>query len=231
MNLASGLDILFPPRCSVCDRVLPFGRRGACPECLKRLPWITEPRCFCCGKTVEREEAEYCGDCARKKHLFRRAFPLLQYVPPVSDALTALKYHGRAEYAEFYGGLLAEHFHEELKALDADCLVPVPVHPHRLRKRGYNQAGLIARAMSKKLGIPGREDLLLRAEDTVAQKKLSREERALNLRAAFQAGGETPPPTVLLVDDILTTGATADACADVLLRAGAKHIYLVTVSA
>ncbi len=231
MNWKKSLDILFPPRCAVCDRVLPYGTTGACPECRQGLPRFREPRCFCCGRTVEREEEEYCNDCNRRKHLFRRAFPALQYVPPVSDAMAALKYHGRAEYADFYGRLVAQSFRDSLMGLGADCLVPVPVHPHRRKKRGYNQAALIAEAMSEELGLPVREELLIRSEDTVAQKKLSREERSLNLRSAFQAGAGTPPPCVILVDDIYTTGATADACTEVLLRAGAEQVYVATVSA
>ena len=223
------IDLFYPPRCAVCDTILPFGTTGVCERCGRTLPYVEEPRCFRCGQTVENEEEEYCGDCRRREHLFRRSFPVLQYIPPVSDAMAAMKYRGRAEYADFYGGLLADRYREVWQELNPDALVPVPVHPHRLRKRGYNQAERIAAAMSKRTGIPVREDLLIRVQDTKAQKKLSREERSLNLRAAFQAGEGTVPPCVVLVDDIYTTGATVDACAEVLLRSGATHIYVAPV--
>ncbi len=229
MNGNSLKDLFFPRRCAVCDEVLPYGTEGVCQACGRKLPFIEEPRCFRCGKTVENEETEFCGDCMRKEHLFRQGFPVLRYVPPVSDAMAALKYHGRAEYADFYGKLMAEHFADRWKEIAPDCLVPVPVHPHRLRKRGYNQAALLAQAMSRSLGIPVNENLLIRSADTTAQKKLSREERALNLRSAFQPGPETPPPCVLLVDDIYTTGATVDACTEVLLASGAKRVYSTSV--
>ena len=229
MNRNSALDLFFPPRCAVCDTVLPYGTRGVCEKCGRTLPYVEGPRCFGCGKTVENNEVEYCGDCSRHRHRFLQGFPALRYVPPVSDAMAALKYHGRAEYAEFYGQLLAQCFSDQWKLLGIDCIVPVPVHPHRLRKRGYNQAALIAGAVSDATGIPMKEELLIRNTDTVAQKKLSREERSLNLRAAFAAGASPMPKTVLLVDDIFTTGATADACTEVLLGAGAKRVYLTTV--
>ena len=229
MNRKTLADLFFPPRCAVCDTVLPFGEEGICRDCSVRLPYVEEPRCFGCGRTVENEEEEFCGDFVRKKHLFLRGYPVLRYVPPVSDAMAALKYHGRAEYASFYGGLIADRFADQWKELMPDVLVPVPVHPHRLRKRGYNQAALIADAISGKTGIPVNERILVRGTDTVAQKKLSREERALNLRSAFRPGPEKPPATVLLVDDIFTTGATADACTEVLLRSGAERVYVTTV--
>ena len=143
--------------------------------------------------------------------------------------MAMLKYHGRAEYAEFYGRMLAETFGEDWKRLGIKVLAPVPVHGKRLRERGYNQAELLADAISDISGIPVDTELIIRSSSTVAQKKLSREERSLNLRSAFQPGKNVPPDTVLVVDDIYTTGATADACAGVLLAAGAKRVYITTV--
>ena len=223
------INLLFPPRCAVCDAVLPYGKEGICMDCRGKLPFVEEPRCFRCGKTVENEEVELCGDCRRREHAFRQAFPVFQYIPPVSDAMAAMKYRGRAEYAIFYGELMADRFRDVWREIAPQALVPVPVHPNRLRKRGYNQAERLAAAMSKKTGIPVREDLLIRGEDTKAQKKLSREERALNLKAAFQPGKGTVPECVVLVDDIYTTGATVDTCAEVLLRNGAKRVYVAVV--
>ena len=229
MVFDSGIDLLFPPRCAVCDGLLKLGERGICEECKDKLPLVEEPRCFRCGKHIEEPEEEYCGDCRKREHRFRRGFPLYHYIPPVSDALAAMKYHGRAEYAAFYGGRLAETYGELWKELGIQCLVPVPVHPGRLRKRGYNQAELLAEAIAGATGIPMRNDLLRRIKATTAQKKLSREERSLNLCRAFQPGESSAPDRVLLVDDIYTTGATADACAGVLLGMGAAEVYVTTV--
>lgn len=223
------IDLLFPPRCAVCDGLITSEDKGICDKCRGSLSYVTGPRCFCCGKTVESEETEYCGDCRKRKHSFDRGFPLLHYVPPVSDAMAAMKYHGRAEYAAFYGSLLAECFGREWETLKIDCLIPVPVHKDKLKKRGYNQAELLAEALGEILQLPVDNRILIRGEDTRAQKKLSRDERFMNLRSAFQPGSVTPPETVLLVDDIYTTGATADACAEVLFKAGAERVYITTV--
>jgi len=223
------LDLLFPPRCSVCDRVISVDDKGICGKCRNILPWVEEPRCFRCGKTVESPETEYCGDCMKRRHSFDKGFMLLRYVPPVSDAMAAMKYHGRAEYAAFYGRLLAETFGREWKELGVGALVPVPVHKEKLKKRGYNQAELLADAMAEILRLPIDRTVLIRGEETRAQKKLSREERFLNLRTAFQPGKDIPADTVLLVDDIYTTGATADACTEALREAGAKRVFITAV--
>lgn len=223
------LDLFFPPRCAVCDGLLSPGETGICSSCKGKLPLVEEPRCFCCGKTVENPEIEYCRDCSRKRHIFLQGFPLCRYIPPVSDAMALLKYHGRAEYADFYGRMLVDTFGEKWKSLGIRTLAPVPVHGKRLRERGYNQAELLAKAISEVTGIPVDTGLIIRSSSTVAQKKLTREERSLNLRNAFQPGKNRPPDTVLVVDDIFTTGATADACAAVLLKNGAKRVYVTTV--
>ena len=225
------LDLLFSPRCAVCDGLLTQEEKGICGKCRKLLSYVEEPRCFRCGKTVADPEEEYCGDCRKRKHFFERGFPLLLYVPPVSDAMAAMKYRGRAEYAAFYGKMLALNFGKIWHGLGIEGIVPVPVHKKRLKERGYNQAELLAEAVEEETGIPLLTGCLIRGESTKAQKKLSREERFANLRSAFQPGEKAPPDVVLLVDDIYTTGATADACAEVLLRAGAKRVFLTTVCA
>ena len=228
MDWTNTLDLFFPRRCAVCDELLSYGTRGICKDCENRLPNVKEPRCFCCGRTLEDPEEEYCQECQENPHLFVRAFPLFQYIPPVSDAMAAMKYQGRAEYAGFYGTLLGEQFRKDWMELRPDCLVPVPVHPNRKRKRGYNQAELLAEAMSEVTGIPVRKKLLIRSADTKAQKKLSKEGRRGNLAAAFSCEEEAPP-CVVLVDDIFTTGATADACTKSLLQAGARRVYVAAV--
>ena len=183
------LDLLFPPRCAVCDGLLTSEEKGLCHNCKRLLSFVREPRCYRCGKTVEDPETEYCGDCRKRKHSFEKGFPLLHYVPPVSDAMAAMKYRGRAEYASFYGEQLAIQFGREWSSLRIGGIIPVPVHKKRLRERGYNQAELIAEAVSRETGIPLETECLIRGESTKAQKKLSREERFINLRSASSSCG------------------------------------------
>lgn len=146
----------------------------------------------------------------------------------MKNSVGAFKYKGRQEYAEFYGKELARAYQKQLKRWDAEVLVPVPVHKSRYRKRGYNQAALIARSIAEQTGLFADEKLLARTKKTTAQKELSTKERIKNLQGAFQLEKSVVQyKKIILVDDIYTTGSTADACADVLRKGGAEQIYLL----
>ena len=145
-------------------------------------------------------------------------------------AVTRIKYGNRREYVRPFAALLAERYGRDLRALGADCIVPVPVHPSRLRTRGFNQAELFARELSVHLGIPVRPEFLSRTRKTEAQKALTPDERIRNLTSAFTADlqGETVG-TVILADDIYTTGSTVEACSRALLAAGAGRVCFVSI--
>ena len=224
------IDIVFPPRCAVCDAVIPPGHKGICQDCRVKISYVTDPRCLKCGKEIEDETEEYCDDCSRVKRSYEAGFPLFNYVPPLSDAITRLKYHGRQEYAAYYGSEIAANFGQIFKRLSVECLVPVPLHSKRLKKRGYNQAALIAKAISKETGIPVNERLLIRSKNTAPQKELNDVDREKNLSMAFAVGKEEIPNIVMLVDDIYTTGATIEGCTKVLLAAGVKKVYYTSVA-
>ena len=177
------------------------------------------------------EEGEaYCHDCrGREKHFFA-GFPLCDYDDVMQRAVTRIKYGNRREYVRPFAALLAERYGRDLRALGADCIVPVPVHPSRLRTRGFNQAELFARELSVYLGIPVRPEFLSRTRKTEAQKALTPDERIRNLTSAFTADlkGETVG-TVILADDIYTTGSTVEACSRALLAAGVGRVCFVSI--
>lgn len=228
-NLA---DLLFPPRCILCDSILPFGERGICHTCQQALPWVEEPRCLKCGREIESEEAEYCLDCTKRPGRYIRGYPLFRYAGSVPDSLYRLKYGGRRENAAYFGGLMGRKFGAEFARIGIEALIPVPVHPARLKKRGYNQAELLARGLAKETGIPMIPDLLLRTGKTLPQKELTPEERKKNLRKAFSknpAWTGQVPGIVLLTDDIYTTGATIEACTEILLESGVRAVYYTSV--
>lgn len=234
------INLVYPPRCAVCDGVLfyPKARNcstdGVCANCYGKLRYIREPICMKCGKEINDDEAEYCYDCENNQRSYIRGFPVFNYVPPVSEAVIAIKYHNRQEYAAFYGNEIVKVHGATFKRLGIEALVPVPVHENRLRKRGYNQAELIAEVISKGTGIRLDLNLIKRVSDTKPQKELDDVEREKNLHLAFARGdgvdtNRTVPESVLIVDDIYTTGATVEACTKVLLAMGVKRVYYTSI--
>lgn len=222
------LDMIYPRRCPACDGIVPSGDGLICRGCVKRLPYIKEPYCMKCGKELRHEEEEYCEDCRKREHVYTAGRALFSYNEVMQRSVSAFKYKGRQEYAVFYGSEMAKHFKQQLKRWGAQVLIPVPVHKSRYRQRGYNQAALLAKSLSRYTGIPVDEGMLVRSKKTAAQKTLNNKERRKNLQGAFQlAKNVVQYKKIVLVDDIYTTGSTADACAGVLIQGGAEHVYLL----
>ncbi len=223
------LQLLFPRRCPVCDGIVrPFGAK-ICPECRKKWRPVSEPWCMKCGKKL-RARQELCADCRSRTHVFERGRALYEY-RDVAPAIYRMKYGGRREYAEFFGEEAARRLADFVRQVQPDVLVPIPLHRKRMRKRGYNQAALIAKAMGKALGVPVREKMLLRIKNTAPLKAQNPEERQNNLKKAFIIDqNDVKLKTILLVDDIYTTGSTMDEAARVCRAAGAAHVYFVTVA-
>lgn len=235
MERRRGIDILldcfFPRRCPVCDGILKNGKK-ICRKCRNELKWIRGPRCYRCGKPVE-EEMEYCYDCRHGDFHYIRGYSLWLYEGAAKRSVTAFKYKGRQEYASFYGEELMKAYGEQLRRLRFDTIIPVPLHREKKRLRGYNQAELIARELSRGLQVPMETRALLRVQFTKPQKGLNHKERKNNLKKAFrfysEHCGKRKLTRVLLVDDIYTTGSTIDACARCLLAAGVREVYFVTL--
>ena len=224
------LNLLYPRRCPVCDDVIPMRRGLICPQCLDRVRMVKEPVCLRCGKEIAAQEAEYCYDCSRHERSFVRGYAMAVYDRTMRESLSRFKNGGRMDYADWYAQALWEKFGAELKAARADCLVPVPVHRSRLGRRGYNQAELVARRLGKKLELPVLSRALVRGRNTRAQKFLGGGERGRNLEGAFRAGRQPVAGMgVILLDDIYTTGATAQTCTRSLLAAGAREVRLVCI--
>lgn len=229
------LDCLYPRRCPVCGEIVMPKGRLICPDCERQISRVEEPVCKRCGRQVTDETTEYCPDCMRRSHAFDQGGSLCNYNEAARKSMGKIKYQGRREYLDFYGTELAKRFGKQMMQIGADALVPVPVHPERKRKRGFNQAEVLAVRISAELEkqqgrtIPVRTDLLFRTKKTLPQKDLSAAERLKNLESAFEAGAIPPDiRRVILVDDIYTTGSTADACAKTLKRAGISGVYVVT---
>ena len=222
-------DLLFPRRCPVCGGVaMPKGRL-ICPACLKQLSFVSSPACMKCGKEIGSREQEYCADCIRRKKSFTRGFALLNYDSRAAVSMAAVKYHNKREYLDFYARAAALRFEKQFRQAGIQVIVPVPVHASRLKTRGFNQAAVLAEKLSAELGIPW-EELLIRVKKTDPQKSLGSAERLKNLRGAFEAEQEAGKwDRVLLVDDIYTTGSTAEICSRALLKTGVKQVFVFAV--
>ncbi len=223
------LQLLFPLRCPVCDQIVrPFGEK-ICLECMKRLKPLTPPWCMKCGKKLWREQ-EYCSDCRRIEHRFIRGRALYEYSSAASS-IYRFKYKGRREYAEFFGEESAVFLGDFIRSVKPDGLVPVPLHRKRRRKRGYNQAKLLADVLGSRMNIPVYGNIVVRVKNTIPLKRLNPKERQNNLKKAFiVARNDVKLDTVIVVDDIYTTGSTIDEVSAALEKCGVKNIYFVTLA-
>lgn len=222
-------DMIYPRICPVCGHIVSKRGHDICPQCEEKLSFIGNDHCMKCGKPVEEDE-EFCGDCAGASHVYDEGRAALLYDTYMSRSIYRFKYGGKQEFAGFYARAICERLESKIKSWNVDAIVPVPVHKERLKKRGYNQAELIAKQMSKRLGIPVRSDLVTRQKGTLAQKNLSARDRQNNLKKAFKVTGNVVKlDSVLIVDDIYTTGATVDAMAGCLKGAGIRRVYFTSL--
>lgn len=225
------LDLLYPKRCPLCDRILEFEELQVCEACIRKQVRIRPPYCMKCGKTIEDEMEEYCNDCNAIPKTFIRGFPAFAYTGAIKDALYAFKYKNQRSYSEFFADCILHQYREDFDNLQPDGIVPVPVHRDKLKSRGYNQAEVLAKALSKHLQVPVYSSYILRVVNTNPQKELNDKTRMKNLKNAFKIGeNKIKLKKVLLVDDIYTSGATIEACTRVLSDAGVENVYYTSVA-
>lgn len=224
------LDILYPRRCPVCGEITKPAGSLICPSCFRKLSFVQPPVCKKCGKEVQDETVEYCRDCARHPHTFEYGIALLNYDETAKRSVAQVKYNNKREYLDFFGTALAVRFEKQIRAMNVDFLAPVPVHRSRLRKRGFNQAEVLADIMGRRLKIPVEPAALVRFRKTQPQKELSAAERLKNLSGAVKADRKlTEGKRILLVDDIYTTGSTMEACSRALAEAGAEKVFFAVI--
>ncbi|HVS87737.1 MAG TPA: ComF family protein [Candidatus Acidoferrum sp.] len=234
------VSVFFPAGCRICEQLLTRASRvPICGECLASFVPVAEKVCEICGRPVPAAtdtERQLCPICReqpgqeKRIYAFDRARSYAAYDGALVRAILLLKF----ARMEPLGAWFAERLVEVVKSegLEADVVVPVPLHRERERERGYNQADLIARPLAKRLKLPHRAVLLVRTRPRPDKHVLTLEERWESVRGAFatRPGSQVDNLRVLLVDDVMTTGATLDACARALLDAGAKSVIGLTVA-
>ena len=228
MSLAAELlGLVFPPACAACAALLeveaPF-----CPLCTLATEPVPLPGCRRCAEPVEQPGS--CPRCLRAPPPFRSVHAAFLHTGPLARAIHRFKYEGHSELALPLARALATEARSWLDALAPHAvLVPVPLHRGRLLRRGYDQAGLLTRALARETGLP-EEPALLRVRATRRQVGLTEAERTENVHGAFATRGPVPARPMVLVDDVFTTGATVRAASAALREAGAQWVYVLTLA-
>lgn len=236
-------DILYPPRCPVCEGILRTGEDLVCGACSKKLPVVREPLCGCCGTPIRSKTALLCGNCSRRTHVFDRGRAAFVYEKGLRRAVDRLKFHNRREYVPFFAEAMAQLAMQLFPRWQPAYLIPIPMHAKKKKERGFDQAQLLAEELGRRIrekaeetgirqpGFEVRSDILVRTRYTRASKQLDRTARKKNLRGVFAVrSGIRLSGAVVLIDDIYTTGTTMDEAARALRAAGAEYIYFLTAS-
>ena len=221
------VDFVLPPRCPACG-IVTSDPHSFCVDCWRSLSFLGDPCCVRCGLPFEYaagEESE-CGRCLADPPHFDRLRAAVAYGEVARQVALKLKYSGRPGVAETLARFMARHL---APADPKVVLIPVPLHRWRIWKRGYNQSALIASSLAKSGGLALDLDLLRRVKATPVLRGLGRRERALAVRGAFAIRDKASlaGKSFILVDDVFTSGATANACARTLKRAGAKRVEII----
>ncbi len=221
-------DLLLPPRCRLCGDSSEQASQ-LCVPCAAELPWLTTTCAQCAQPVTAMPPQGRCGVCQRRPPVFDETTALFHYHPPVDHLLKCLKFARELAVAPLLAGMLAERLGQREQALPGQ-LVPVPLHHSRLRERGFNQATELARTLGRRLHIPVAHHLCRRLRPTEPQSRLPPAARRLNLRNAFTVQGTPEHKHLAIIDDVMTTGHTANELASALKQAGAERLEVWVIA-
>jgi ComF family protein len=229
------LDLLLPPRCAACDNQVQ-AQGELCAECFSRTQFVTAPFCVRCGvpfaSAGQAGANGLCPACQVRAPIFREARAALRYDDQARRLILPLKHGDRVELAAILAPMMARAGATLLQR--ADVLVPVPLHRRRLFERNYNQAAVLAYAVSRLAHVPVSPDTLVRTRRTAPLDDKSPEQRAAEVAGSFQVRASRQARvsgrTILLIDDVMTSGATSNACAAALLNAGAAAVDVLVAA-
>lgn len=213
------IDLIFPNRCPLCGSVINW-KEEYCRKCFDELPYTGEELCRGCGNI-----SSSCI-CHKNEKLFSRCYAAFYYCDSAKGGVIYLKNTKNEVFPRLFAEKISSDIDSDSYIFKADYIVPVPISKIKLRKRGYNQAEVLADALGRKLGIPVYCDTLEKSESLIAQHKLSASQRKSNAALLFSAGkrSDIKGKTVIIVDDVMTTGSTINSCAEILLEMGAEKI-------
>ncbi len=226
------LDLVFVPRCLECGAKLGEDRRAClCGRCWASIRLIKPPACVSCGKQLMSDLEPLCGDCLEATHIFTDNRSAAVYEGVMRNAIHLFKYKDKRKLGRYFGEMSVQALLSTGGLSGIECVIPVPIY--RKKRRDFNQSEVLARLIGEAFGLPVHSNLLVRTRDTRPQHELSRGERRQNVSGAFflKNGQELDSRSVLLVDDIFTTGATANECAGAILSgSGAKLVRVFTLA-
>jgi len=226
------LDFVYPPRCMVCNDWI--GKWDVmCAQCAEDIKPVHHPLCPICGRPFESASEDHpCGACIMNTPPFDALRAAAFYEGSMRDAILRFKFGGKTALTRAMADAAFDIYRKEFAEVDMDVIIPVPLHPLRLRWRGFNQSLLLARHIGKRAGLHTDAHTLKRIRDTVPQVELTPKQRATNVKGAFgvSRSQSVDGKRILLVDDVATTCATLIECAKVLKKAGAREVYALTVA-
>ena len=223
------LDLFFPPRCAICDTVLTTGSGHICDKCRTKLRPIKAPTCFKCGKEVLRDDIEYCADCRSHPGAFTAGKGIFLYDDRMKASMMKYKYSGCREYGRFFGRAMCVYGADSIRKWKPDLVVPVPMTQAKLRQRGFNQAGDLAKTVAVAMKLPLDTGLVRKIRHTDAQKEQDAAGRRRNLKGAFEITRRIEGKRILVIDDVYTTGSTMDEIAGCLKKSGAGAVFFLTL--
>jgi len=226
------INLIYPLHCAICKKPLdPEAGGSVCRYCILLLKRVPEPCCVSCGKPVDTAR-EQCKDCLAAKPAFSIARSACLYEGAMKDLIRQFKYHGKLSLENQLSDILIKYLKDNPQITEGVAMVTfVPIGGDHMRKRGFNQSKALARNVSKALGLR-LADCVDKIASTRSQNELSREDRLVNLSGAFRAknSGAFYGLSILMVDDVMTTGTTLNECAKTLLRSGAGDVRCVTLA-
>ena len=228
-------DLIFPYNCILCSQYVPDKTHPQiCSSCLAAIEFNAPPFCLRCSRhlTVYSDQG-LCPACTKFPIAFDQAWGTVKYTPVIQKLIHLFKYQQRTQVRHIFRYLFNEFHNRYPFALQSfDLLMPIPLHPVRFRERGFNQSEFIARFISQSHGIPVKTGELIRTRHTQPQSFLDQKERWTNMKGAFRikTHSDINQKSILLIDDLLTTGATASAAAQILKNAGAKRVGLLVIA-
>jgi len=222
-------ELLFPAICFYCEDKIKDGI--LCKKCKEKIDFLYPPLCKFCSKPLTYNKTSICKDCKNKKYPYDRLISITSYKEPLVSLLYLFKYKNYDYIGEFLSSIIIEHLLKiGFNLGDYDLIIPVPLHPKKLKEREYNQTLILARFISNYFKIALKDDIIYKIKDTVSQTKLEKTKRIENIKDTFLIKDkDMENKKIIIIDDVFTTGATLYECSKLLREKNPSNITLLTL--